>query len=63
MTERGDRADQEEKTAPDGGAPQAELDRALAEQLQAIREEPAPERLLDLARELQRLLRETGGRE
>ncbi len=40
---------------PDDGG----LDAALREQLKAIEEEETPERLLALAKELQRLLRET----
>jgi hypothetical protein len=47
---------------PDTGIPvEKELDVELKRQLEAIRREEVPERLLDLARRLQTLLRDRSG--
>ncbi|EAQ02254.1 hypothetical protein OB2597_19266 [Pseudooceanicola batsensis HTCC2597] len=49
--------DEEKGAGPVTGAP---IEASLREQLEAIEREETPERLLDLARELQRLLRDQG---
>jgi len=44
----------------DGSPPQVPIDESVRDQLKEIEREDTPERLLELARELQRLLRADG---
>jgi hypothetical protein len=44
----------------DGSPPQVPMDESVRDHLKEIEREETPERLLELARELQRLLREDG---